>query len=180
MINLIPPEYKQELLKEKQFKIAMILVMIAISFLVSLVIILFSIQVYTDSQLAAEKDFLENSQKEMEFSKIEQLEYEVTSTNKEVSQLNTFYAQQVSIAEILEEISQVLPQGIYLNSVTLNLSVEKDYCFSLLLNGFSPDRQSLLDLEKNLGNDSFFKDFSFPPSTWTKSENIEFSLILKI
>lgn len=181
MINLLPLEYKKELLKEKQFKIVVILIMVLTSFLISLILILFSIEIYTASQLAAEKNFLEYSQKEMEFFKIEELENKVVLTNRKISELNNFYTQQTSMIEVLEKISQVLPGKIYLTGIALNSSDEKDYKFSLVINGFSPDRQSLLDLEKNLENNkNFFKVFTFPPSTWTKSEDIEFSLILKI
>lgn len=181
MINLLSPEYKQELLKEKQFKIVVILIIVTISFLISLALVLFSVEIYTASQLDAEKNFLEYSQREMELFKIEELENKIILTNEEISKLDTFYAQQSSAIEILEKISQVVPQGIYFRNIALNTASEEGYKFVLAINGFSPDRQSLLDLEKNLENNrDFFKTFNFPSSIWTKSEDIEFSLILKI
>ncbi len=117
----------------------------------------------------------------MELFKIEELENKIILTNEEISKLDTFYAQQSSAIEILEKISQVVPQGIYFRNIALNTASEEGYKFVLAINGFSPDRQSLLDLEKNLENNrDFFKTFNFPSSIWTKSEDIEFSLILKI
>ena len=181
MINLLPPEYKKELLKEEQYKIVLNLGIFVLLFLFCFSLILLSIEIYVSGQLEIEKQFIEQSQKEMKFSKIEDLEQKIKSVNENVSKLALFYENQTSIIKISEEISNMLPDGIYLNNISINTSKEKDYRFLVSLSGFSPSRELLLELENNIKKkQEFFKDSNFPQSTWTKPVDIDFSLNLKI
>jgi len=181
MINLLPPENKKELLREEQYKIVLILGIFVLLFLLSFSLILFSIKIYISGQLEAEKEFVEQSRKEMEFSEIEKLEKEIKSINKNISELDLFYQNQISLTEVLKELSFVLPSGVYLKTISINSSQEKDGKFLVALSGFSPSRDLLIELESNIKTKKeFFRDPSLPPSTWTKPLNIDFSLSLKI
>ena len=51
--------------------------------------------------------------------------------------------------------------------------------FSASLRGFSPDREYLSQFKKNLESNASFKDVNFPPSTWVKPRDIEFSISFK-
>lgn len=181
MINLLPPEYKKELSKEEQFKIVLNLGIFVLLFLFCFSLILLSIEIYVSGQLEIKKQFIEQSQKEMKFSEIEDLEQKIKFVNENVSKLALFYENQTSIIKISEEISNMLPDGIYLNNISINTSKEKDYRFLVSLSGFSPSRELLLELESNIKKkQEFFKDSSFPQSTWTKPVDIDFSLNFKI
>lgn len=182
MINLLPPENKKELLKEEQYKIVLILGIFILFFLVSFSLILFSIKIYVSGQLEVEKEFVEQSRKEMEFSEIERLEKEIGSLNEDILELELFYQNQISLTEILEEISFVLPSGVYLKTISINPSKEKDSKFLVSLSGFSSTRELLSEFKTNLEEkkELFKGKIDFPPSTWTKPVDIDFSLNFKI
>ncbi|MGB2762355.1 MAG: PilN domain-containing protein [Minisyncoccales bacterium] len=181
MINLLPPEYKKELSKEEQYKIVLTLGIFVLLFLICFSLILLSIEIYVSGQLEIKKEFIKQSQKEMNFSEIEGLEQKIKSVNENISALVIFYGNQTSIIKISEEISNLIPSGIYLNNISINSSKEKDYRFLVSLSGFSPSRELLLELESNIKKkEEFFKASSFPQSTWTKPVEIDFSLNLKI
>ena len=181
MINLLPPNYKKELLEEEYYKIVLVLGFFAIIFLISLASILFSVNIYVSSQFRVEKQLSDEFQKEMEFSEIRQLEDEIKLINQEISQVSLFYQEQISLVEILNQLYEIMPQGIYFKSVSLNPISEEGHRFLISVSGFSPSRDLLLELENNLkAKQEIFKFISFPSSTWTKPSDIDFSLNLKI
>ncbi len=182
MINLLPPNYKKELLKEEQYKIVITLGIFVLLFLVSFSLILFSIKIYVSSQFETEKEFVNQSRKEMEFSEIEKLEKETKYLNEDILELELFYQNQISLIEILEELSFVLPTGVYLKTISINPSKEKDSKFLVSLSGFSPTRELLSEFKTDLEEkkELFKGKIDFPPSTWTKPIDIDFSLNFKI
>ena len=181
MINLLPSENQKELLKEEQYKIVLILGIFVLLFLVSFSLILCSIKIYVSGQLEVEKEFVDQSRKEIKFLEIERLEKETGSLNKDILELEFFYQNQISLIEVLEKLSFVLPAGVYLETISINSSKEKDSKFSVSLAGFSPHRNLLIELENNLkAEKEFFKDPNFPQSIWTKPVDIDFSLNFKI
>ena len=184
MINLLPPVYKKELLKEDHCKIINILGMFILLFLVCLSLILFSIKIYIDGQLAIEKNIVEEYQKDVRFSEIEKTEKEVETINKKILEINSFYKNQSSIIKVLEEISQTFPREIYLTDFSLSLSEEKGCRFLIALSGFSPTTDILYQFRDNLeAKKELFKDNqipSFPPSYSIQRENIDFDLNMKI
>ena len=101
MINLLPPEYKKELVREEYYKIINILGIFIFLSLVCFSLILYSVKIYTSVQLDIAKNFVEQYQEKMQFSEIEKTEREVKSFNKQINNLNSFYQNQVSIVEIL-------------------------------------------------------------------------------
>lgn len=181
MINLLPPENKKELLKEEQYKIVLILGIFVLLFLISFSLILFSIKIYVSSQLEAERVLLEQSQKEMKFSQIQELEGKVKSINQNLFKLDTFYQDQVALIKLFGEISEIFPSGVYLNTISVKSLEEKDNKFLVSLSGFSPSRELLIELENNIETKkSFFKNPVLPQSVWTKPTDIDFSLNFEI
>jgi len=178
MINLLSPIEKEALTQEENWKLVLILGIIFIASLISSALILFSIKIYISGQIEAQKILL--LQKELESSQVQPLKKEIKSANFTLSQLNSFYQETANSGEILEKISQALPTGTYLTNFTLTTIVEKEeYPTQASLSGFSPDREALLEFKKNLESQELFKEIYFPPATWVKSTNIEFSLNFK-
>lgn len=178
MINLLPSIEKAALTQEENWKLVLILGIVFIAFLISLTLILFSIKIYISGQIEAQKILLR--QKELESSHVQILKEEIKSANLTLAQLNSFYQETVNSSEILEKISQALPTGTYLTNFTLTTIVEEEeYSTQASLSGFSPNREDLLEFKKNLESQELFKEIYFPPATWVKSTNIDFSLNFK-
>lgn len=175
MINLLPQSEKKILQIEEKEKIVLILETLSFIFLLCLILILASIQIYIWGQVEAEKIILEQEKREFEVSEVKDLPEKIKLANKTFSDLNSFYQSQIKSTEILEELSKTLPQGVYLT----NLSYQKRTS-QVIVSGFSKNREILFEFKKNLEQEESFQDIYFPPSTWIEAININFNMSLKI
>lgn len=175
MINLLPPQQKQALLKERQFQEVLILGLIGFVFFSFLAATLFLIKADLEAKVLTQKELLDQKTKEFEASEVRGLEKEILSLNKILSQLISFYENEVRLGGLLEGLSQALPKEVYLT----NLSCYKKQA-KVSISGFSPTREVLLIFKANLeANDNFYELY-FPPATWTKSTNVEFVATFKL
>ena len=175
MINLLPPQQKEELFQEERFKLVLTLGIIILAFLVFLTSILFSIKTSLLANLEIQKIYFEQREKELESPEIRELEGKIKNYNLTLSKLETFYQGQPDLTSILEEISQTLPQGTYLTSLNFNPQISQ-----ISLTGFSPNREILLQFKENLEKTEGLKEIYFPPASWLPATNINFSVNFKI
>lgn len=178
MINLLPPEEKIALIREEQLKLVLILGIVFLSALLSLILILFSIKIYISGQTNSEKIIFNQEEKKFKSAEFQKLQEEIILTNKTLSDLNSFYQNQINFTEILEKISGILPSGVYLT--TLSLSSSGSGILDCSVSGFAPTREVLLDFKDNLESIEIFKEFYFPLTNLVKSTNIDFNLSFKI
>lgn len=180
MINLLPPKEKEEILQEENWKLFMILGMLLLIFLVSLLLILFSIKIFIIGEVDVQKILFAEREKEFKNTQMQNLQNNLTDFNKKLSQLDSFYQNQSNLSEILEEISKTLPSGVYLNNLSVVPQKEEDAGFICNLSGFSSDRQTLLTLKGNLEKEKNFQEVFSPSSNWVKPTDINFTVNFKI
>jgi len=179
MLNLLPQKEKEELIQEESFKLILILGILILIFLICLSLILFSIGISIGGQLAIEKALL--SQKETEISHLRDLEKEIKNLNLTFSKLNSFYQKNPNFVKILEITSKTLPPGTYLTSFNFNLPAkDKKYLGEVILNGYSPTREILLEFKKNLEQEELFQEVYFPPANWVEPTDINFTVNFKL
>jgi len=179
MLNLLPQKEKEELIQEESFKLVLVLGILILIFLICLSLILFSIGISIGGQLAIEKALL--SQKETEISHLRDLEKEIKNLNLTFSKLDSFYQKNPNFVKILEITSKTLPPGTYLTSFNFNLPAkDKKYLGEVILNGYSPTREILLEFKKNLEQEELFQEVYFPPANWVEPTDINFTVNFKI
>lgn len=175
MINLLPPEQKEELREEERFKLVLILGIVILAFLVSLTLILFLIKISLLADLETQKIYFEQRKKELENPRILELEAKIKNYNLTLSKLETFYQGQIDLSSILEKISQTLPPATYLTNLSFNPQTSQ---FSLA--GFSPSWEILFQIKEKLDKIEDFREVNFPLSNWLKATDINFSINFKI
>jgi len=175
MINLLPPEQKQELREEQGLKLVLILGIVILAFLISLTLILFSIKTSLSADLESQKIYFEQREKELESPKIQELEGKIKNYNLTLSQLKSFYQGQLDLTSILEKISKTLPERTYLTTLNFDSQISQ-----ISLSGFSPNREELLQFKKNLEKTEGLKEIYFPPANWLKPTDIDFSVNFKL
>jgi len=173
MINLLPPQYKEELKEEENWKLTVILSILFLIFLVCSVLILFSIKISISGQLEVQKILLLQEERKFEESQMQNLEEKITISNQTLLKLSSFYQSQNDSTEILEKISETVPSDIYLTNLNLNLD-------KIFLSGYSPTREILLEFKKNLEKEELFGEIYFPPSNWVKPSDVDFSVNFKV
>jgi len=79
-------------------------------------------------------------------------------------------------------VSQKLPSNTYLTNFRLSTVMlkEKENELSISLSGFSPDRDVLMEFQKNLESEDMFQEVDFPPSNWVKPNDIDFLVSFKV
>ena len=143
MINLLPLQQKEELLEEEKYNLVLTLGILFLIFLISLILILFSIKIFISGETDVQRILLSAEEKRFKESQIQNLEEKINASNQTLSKLNLFYQNQLNLTETLEKISGTLPPGTYLTTLNFNLA-------QISLSGFSPTREILLELKENL------------------------------
>lgn len=181
MINLLPPFQKEEISREKRWKLILILGILLLSFFIYFSLILFSIAIFIDGEADAQKILFKQREEEFKNSKIKTLEEEGRSINEKLFRLNSFYRNQVNITELLERISNTLPVGTYLTNLSFVPQTQKEEkLITVNLSGFSPTREILLEFKKNLEKEKDFKEINFSPHNWVEQTDIDFSVNFKV
>lgn len=180
MINLLPPQQKEELQKEENLKLILILGVVILVFLISLFLVLFTIKISILSELESQKIYFKSKEKELKGPELQELEEKIKEYNLTLSELNSFYQNEPNLTEILEKISKTLPSGTYLNTLSIASQPEgKGREMSCSLSGFCLNRETLLGLKENLEKTEGFKAIYFPPVNWVKPTDIDFSVNFK-
>ncbi len=180
MINLLPPEEKEGLIKEENWKLVLILGILVLFFLVSFSLILFSIKIFISGEVEAQKILFEEREKEFQNPQIQNLQENLIALNKIIFQLDSFYQKQLNLSEILEQISKTLPSEIYLTNLSIFPQTEEEQIINCSLSGFSPTREILLEFKKNLEKEEKFQEIYFPPANWVKPSDINFTINFKV
>ncbi|MFQ6049565.1 MAG: hypothetical protein ACE5J0_00805 [Candidatus Paceibacterales bacterium] len=179
MINLLPPQQKEELLEQERLKITLILGILFLSFLLSLTLIFLAIKNYVSWNLGVQKMSLEEKEKIASLN--QDIKKEIKETNLSLSNLSSFYQEEDGLTQALEKISGTLPPETYLTSFNFSLvQREKESINQIFLSGFCPTREILLEFKKNLENVKGFSEIYFPPGNWVKPTNIGFNVSLRL
>lgn len=174
MINLLPPEQKNELKREEKRKLVLILGIIFLTFLLCLLLILLSIKISISSELNSQKNLLAIEEARYSTPEIKDFQGKITVVNGKLSEISVFYQEQPDLAAILEKLSANIPPKVYLT----NLSWQKDVA-QMNISGRAPLRDDLTALKINLEREASFSEVYFPPSNWLKSKDIDFYVTFK-
>jgi len=182
VINLLPPQQKEELLEEKKLKLVLILGITILAALFSLFLILFSVETSVKGEVGLQKVLIE--QKDLQIPQNKILEERIKSLNLTLSELNSFYQREISLVDILETTSKTLPKRTYLNTFNFSRPTKKEdlekYRGQISLSGYVPSRETLLELKKNLESQDSFSEVYFPPANWVTPTDIIFTVNFKV
>jgi len=187
MINLLPPEEKEKLYLEKKKRLVIILWLLVLFFLLCLILVLFSIKVFLQVQIQSQKTLLEEVGIGFKQSETRDFQKKINRINLRLEKLTSFYQQKIYFSDILEKISNTLPQGVYLTNLSITRATmgeqkktEKEGGIKISLSGFAPTVESLYEFRKNLEKENDFQNIYFPPANWVKLTDINFSISFAI
>jgi Tfp pilus assembly protein PilN len=175
MLNLLPLEYKKKFKEEENWKVVLILEMLFLIFLISLILVLFSVKIYVQGQVESLKIRIEVEEKILQMPEMQGLRAKLATPNQDLSKLESFYRSQAKPTEILEKIFQTMSSGIHLTSFSWQENTSR-----AALSGFSPSREILFKFKNNLEEKKEFEVETFPESNWIKPTNINFNLTFRI
>jgi len=173
MINLLPEKEKKVLIRERNWKIALVLEIIVLIFFISFASILFSIKARLASEVKFQKAIGEIEEKRIQTPEMKELQEKINNLSQNISEVSNFYKKQINLADVIEKVSEIIPREAYLHSLSyakINNQIG--------ISGFSPNRDVLLKLKKDLSG--HFDEVYFPPSNWVKPKNIDFEATFKL
>lgn len=169
MINLLPDPYKKAMRQEEQFRLVFILGMLLAAFFVCLSLLLLAVRISAAGQTQAQQILVESQKGTEDALRSER----IRTLNEEIAQVSSFYEGRVSLSELLERISNALPQSISLTSLSYTQGTPKG---KITLKGFAPRTEDLLELQTNLEKDPLVENLRIPPANWARATHIDFSL----
>lgn len=179
MLNLLPPQYKEELHQEENFRVALVLEILVLAFFLCFSLLLVSIRIYLAGEINAQKVIVEAQKKDLQ--RDEAVQRTIKTTNVLVAQLSSFYKNQARVSKILARVSDALPGRVFLTLFTYTpypAGAEGAPLGKVSLSGFAPTSDDLLALKRNLEKDEVFFHMNFPPTNWVQFD--EFSLAVEI
>jgi Tfp pilus assembly protein PilN len=175
MLNLLPPQYKEELKREENFRLALILGALMFVFFICLSLLLLSIRIYVSGVINEQKILVETQTEAYERERIPGTN--ISDLNRSVSQVSALYNETTQVSLLLGEITQALPSGVYVNSLQYTRG---EPIGKIALSGFAPTTEDLLALQANLEENERFSNFFFPVANWIDPVDINFSFSFEI
>jgi Tfp pilus assembly protein PilN len=176
MINLLPLSEKQNLSVEKQLKVTLISGIVLSFFFVALILVLAAVDFSVFSQDQAEKIILDFKKQEFSKTGAQDLKEEIINMNKTLNSFSSFYKTRIDMTGFLENISGLLPEGVYLESLSATPDSKNRNSFSVSLSGKAPVIDDVIKLNNNLKNYVGVSQVSFPSDTWLGKENVTFNV----
>lgn len=180
MINLLPPEAKKDLKKEENWKLYLTLSFLIFVFFISFSLILLSVKNFISGESESQRILLKQGESELKSPQRYNLQINLVNFNNSFFQTNKFYKEQFHSAEILTQISEIVPDGIRFTNLSISRSGKELDEINFSISGFSSERDSLLIFKEKLEQEENFEDINFPPSNWVKPVDIDFNINFKI
>jgi len=179
MINLLPPEEKQRLFVQKKEKLAIVLGIVMLVFLVCLILFLLAIKFYLLSQNDYQNNVLAQNEQKIQASDSSNLSSTVKRYNIILSQLDLFYKKEVYFSQVLKNITEVPgPKGVYLTK--FSLARGENGAVKVIVSGVSSTRNDLLLFKSNIEADKKIKNPYFAPESWVSPKDADFSLTFTV
>jgi len=173
-INLLPPQERKRLELTK-FSFLLIsfgirLVIILIIFVIILITTYFSLLILVKSQ----DNSIEARQNDEKVQYQIEIEEKIKKVNQEANNIFIKQSEIIVWTPILEELSRINPNGLYLINFSYRSSSEQ-----IDITGWAKDRDGLLKFEEMLKESSYFQEVESPLSNLIKQTDINFSFTVK-
>ena len=179
MINLLPLEEKENLFLEKKKRLATIMGIVVLVFLVCLTLVLLSIKFYILAETDSQENIFKQNQQSSQYTEQSNFINVVKGYNSTLAQIDSFYKKELYFNQALDILNRVpSPNGLYFTNFSLsrieNGNIKMD------VSGVSATRDNLLIFKHNVEADKEIKNPYFSPESWISAQNTNFSLSLEI
>lgn len=183
MINLLPPQEKEELVLQKYKRLVIVLGNMTLIILICLTLILFALKFYVLSEIDLQKINLDLAQKKYEADDTNSLKQTISQYNELLIKIDNFYKKNILVSDILVDLLKIdRPKGLYFQDISIDRPQRNEaslVAMKISINGFANTREDLSIFKENLEKNSQFKNVSFPPQNWVREKDINFSATLE-
>ena len=173
-LNLLPPQEKKILSLEEIQRWISFYGVAVLGLLFVFIVLLMVAWLFIMVQLDWAKADLEKARQNFNSQGFKEQENKVNQINQQLGKISRAQNDYRSYLDVLAKISTLIPANIRLNAFSLNEQKE------IRLNGFTPQRELIIQFRERLEKSGFFKDIESPLSNLTQQTNITFDLKFKI
>lgn len=174
-LNLLPPKERKEMEWANLSRLTTSLSAWFFVFLIIFALLLASTYFYLSIVLRAQAGLLEVRQNDPAIQHLVEIEKKIKQANARLKQINRKQEQLVLWVPLLEEVAEITPPGIYLNSLSYQLTDDQIY-----LSGWANTRDNLLFFQSSLEESPFFVEVEAPLSNLLKQRDIDFNFTLHL
>lgn len=173
--NLLPPQEKKEveLARFNQF-----IIFLTGCFLILLIVfigLLLTTYFYLSTLVDAQNKLIKLEQGDIKTERLTNIEQRISRTNQMVERVFSYQKETILVTPILEELSKIVPSGIYLTDFSYQKATEQ-----IRISGRANERDAILLFQQKLNEDPLFVNLEAPLSNLLKQKNIDFNFGLKI
>lgn len=183
MLNLLPQAAKEQLKFLKTRKIIFIFGFLLVIFLGLFYSLLQGLNHYLVLKGEEQKTLVEERQRELDRTDLEQLKSQTTAINQQLSDIQQFQKREVRFSPILTKFSRLGPEDLYFKKLALKreepAEKSEEALGTLTFSGFASTRQNLFFFKKDLESQEEFSEVWFSPASWLKPTDIDFSASLQ-
>lgn len=174
-LNLLPPQEKKRLEFVKFNSLLASLAIWLSVFLTIFVILLLSAFFSLSILLQEQRRLIEIRQSDPKTQYLLEIEKKIEQANQIIKQVHLKQAEIILWTPLLEEISEIVPSGIYLNNLSYQATKGQ-----ISLSGWADCRDNLLNFQKSLEESPFFEEIEAPLANLIKQKDINFSFTLHL
>lgn len=184
MINLLPPKEKEILFSEQKKRLAIILGMSVLIFLICLVFVLLSIYFLVSGEANLQNFSLQQATKDYQSSNSVNLGHVIQKYNMILPKIHSFYAGERYFSDAFNIVYAVQkPDGVSFADISMDDSQNNpagnksaNNKISVLISGTSSTRADLIVFQNNLLGKTSIENVSFTPESWISSKDIDFNV----
>lgn len=172
MINLLPPDQKQEVFNEKKERIV-----INLMFFLVIFVLFFTTTTYFIQRVGLEKFEEERrvfAEERSQFGDVGQKIEDIEKLNKKLANIEEIKNNQPNFSQLFFDINSSLTETARLDSFNC---AESGDDYHVTLSGYVPDWEGLLELERELKKN--FESVNFSSDSWTQTKDISFLVKLE-
>jgi len=199
MINLLPPQDKQELKREVIFRKVFAILFLHFICVLILVGVLGFLSAFLSSKAVSFQEIAIQKAQQLQSARFQAFKNDAVSLNGTLNKLQAFWQGQIMASSFLERFVPLISSNLYLTDLSFNLSSKKvpivrnvstapgdavpsdsaQLIFAdIHLDGTADSRETLYEFKKVLERQSDFSDIYFSPYSWSNAQYPGFSLNL--
>jgi len=180
MLNLLPPDEKRFLVKERRRRLLTVLSFEFLIFLACIVLVLLALVFYGLGEVASQNFLLGQAAAEIQSPEFSYLKNVIQDYNGKLVLIDSFYKNNKITGNILNALLSVQrPPGLYFTKFSL-IANDQSNGIKVVIAGKSNTRDNLIIFKKNIEAENKIKNVVFSPESWISQKNIIFNLTFDI
>ncbi len=175
MINLLPPDNKEQLRRHRAITHTVLISSIAALFFIGLTAALLAAHIHTNAQKQLAEARYKAQQTQLETERRQSLLEEIQQVNADIQTVLDFYEERPAATPALGDIATNLPSEASLNSLSYIRQNRQ-----ITITGDAERRSQLVSLKDTFEENKRFATVDFPPSNWVSERDITFLVRLEL